>query len=128
MRAGCPQATGGVPAARPGVHSAVRGDPGRSWEAAAVVSARSFRGQLRAGHVWAALQGTAAATVAATAGVRTRAAMAAPSAARAWPTLIILDLMLPQMGGVDVCKLMRLESIVPILIVTAKDAEQENRP
>lgn len=41
------------------------------------------------------------------------------------PSLVLLDLMLPQMAGVDVCRLMRLESIVPILIVTAKDAELE---
>jgi two-component system response regulator RegX3 len=41
------------------------------------------------------------------------------------PSLVLLDLMLPQMAGVDVCRLMRLESMVPILIVTAKDAEQE---
>jgi two-component system response regulator RegX3 len=41
------------------------------------------------------------------------------------PSLVLLDLMLPQMAGVDVCRLMRSESLVPILIVTAKDAEQD---
>jgi two-component system, OmpR family, response regulator RegX3 len=41
------------------------------------------------------------------------------------PSLVLLDLMLPQIGGVDVCRAMRLESLVPILIVTARDAEQE---
>jgi two-component system response regulator RegX3 len=41
------------------------------------------------------------------------------------PSLVLLDLMLPRMAGVDVCRRMRSESIVPILIVTARDAEQE---
>lgn len=41
------------------------------------------------------------------------------------PQLVLLDLMLPQMSGVDVCKLIRSESTVPILIVTAKDAEAD---
>jgi two-component system, OmpR family, response regulator RegX3 len=41
------------------------------------------------------------------------------------PMLVLLDLMLPQMSGVDVCRLIRAESEVPILIVTAKDAEAD---
>src|SRR5687767_9837687 len=41
------------------------------------------------------------------------------------PQLVLLDLMLPQMSGVDVCKLIRSESTVPIVIVTAKDAEAD---
>lgn len=41
------------------------------------------------------------------------------------PQLVLLDLMLPQMSGMDVCKLIRSESTVPILIVTAKDAEAD---
>lgn len=41
------------------------------------------------------------------------------------PLLVLLDLMLPQMSGLDVCKLMRSESIVPILMVTAKDSEAD---
>lgn len=35
--------------------------------------------------------------------------------------LILLDLMLPKMNGIDVCKKIREESEVPIIILTAKD-------
>jgi two-component system response regulator RegX3 len=41
------------------------------------------------------------------------------------PALVILDLMLPEMSGLDVCRLIRQESDVPIIIVTAKDAEAD---
>jgi two-component system response regulator RegX3 len=41
------------------------------------------------------------------------------------PDLVILDLMLPEMSGLDVCRAIRAESTVPILIVTAKDAEAD---
>ena len=36
------------------------------------------------------------------------------------PDVILLDLMLPGMGGVDVCRAIRLESGVPIVMLTAK--------
>lgn len=36
------------------------------------------------------------------------------------PDLILLDLMLPGMNGVDICKAIRLESSVPIVMLTAK--------
>ncbi|MGH3430672.1 MAG: MtrAB system response regulator MtrA [Mycobacteriales bacterium] len=36
------------------------------------------------------------------------------------PYLVLLDLMLPGIGGVDVCKLIRAESGVPIVMLTAK--------
>jgi DNA-binding response OmpR family regulator len=39
------------------------------------------------------------------------------------PHLIILDLMLPGMDGFDVCRLLRKETNVPIIIVTAKTEE-----
>lgn len=35
--------------------------------------------------------------------------------------LILLDLMLPKMNGIEVCKRIREESTVPIIILTAKD-------
>lgn len=35
--------------------------------------------------------------------------------------LILLDLMLPKMNGIDVCKKIREESEIPIIILTAKD-------
>lgn len=47
-------------------------------------------------------------------------------AARTWhPSLVLLDLMLPGMSGLDVCRELRRESDVPILMVTAKDAESD---
>jgi two-component system alkaline phosphatase synthesis response regulator PhoP len=39
------------------------------------------------------------------------------------PDLIILDVMLPDMGGFEVCKTIRKESRVPIIMLTAKGEE-----
>ena len=39
--------------------------------------------------------------------------------------LIILDVMLPKRNGYDVCKAIRIQSQVPILILTARDTEQD---
>jgi two-component system, OmpR family, response regulator MtrA len=36
------------------------------------------------------------------------------------PDLVLLDLMLPGMNGIDVCKAIRSESVVPIVMLTAK--------
>jgi two-component system response regulator RegX3 len=41
------------------------------------------------------------------------------------PALVILDLMLPELSGLDVCRAMRAESDVPIIMVTAKDSEAD---
>ena len=41
------------------------------------------------------------------------------------PTLVILDLMLPELSGLDVCRTIRAESDVPIIMVTAKDSEAD---
>ena len=41
------------------------------------------------------------------------------------PTLVILDLMLPEISGLDVCRTIRAESDVPIIMVTAKDSEAD---
>ena len=41
------------------------------------------------------------------------------------PGLVLLDLMLPQLSGLDVCRIIRAESTVPIVILTAKDAEAD---
>jgi two-component system, OmpR family, response regulator RegX3 len=41
------------------------------------------------------------------------------------PDLVILDLMLPQVTGLDVCWSIRLQSSVPVIMVTAKDAEAD---
>jgi DNA-binding response OmpR family regulator len=39
------------------------------------------------------------------------------------PNLIVLDLMLPGMSGFDICKQVRLESNVPIIMLTARDED-----
>jgi DNA-binding response OmpR family regulator len=44
-------------------------------------------------------------------------------ARRARPDVIVLDLMLPKMDGIEVCRRIRSESEVPILILTAKNEE-----
>jgi DNA-binding response OmpR family regulator len=39
------------------------------------------------------------------------------------PDLVILDLMLPELSGIEVCRVIRRESGVPILMLTARDSE-----
>ena len=39
------------------------------------------------------------------------------------PDLLVLDLMLPGMSGIEVCRVIRAESPVPILMLTARDSE-----
>lgn len=41
------------------------------------------------------------------------------------PDVIILDLMLPQIDGRDVCRLIRKWSHAPILVLTARDSEED---
>ena len=41
------------------------------------------------------------------------------------PDLVVLDLMLPRRSGVEVCRLVREESSVPILMLTAKAGESD---
>jgi DNA-binding response OmpR family regulator len=41
------------------------------------------------------------------------------------PDLMILDLMLPDISGEEVCRLVRMESDVPILMLTAKSSEDD---
>jgi len=41
------------------------------------------------------------------------------------PDLIILDLMLPKLDGLDVCRALRAESAVPIILLTAKGEETD---
>ena len=45
------------------------------------------------------------------------------TARTAKPDLILLDLMLPGMSGIDFCRALRKTSRVPIIMLTAKDAE-----
>jgi len=49
------------------------------------------------------------------------AALETARAAR--PDLIVLDLMLPGLSGLEVCRILRKETRVPIIMLTAKDAE-----
>jgi DNA-binding response OmpR family regulator len=39
------------------------------------------------------------------------------------PDLIILDIMLPKMSGFEVCRILRKEMDVPIIMLTARDDE-----
>jgi DNA-binding response OmpR family regulator len=39
------------------------------------------------------------------------------------PDLVLLDIMLPELSGVEVCRILRAESTVPIIMLTAKDSE-----
>ena len=41
------------------------------------------------------------------------------------PDLILLDLMLPRMSGLDVCRVVREERPVPIVVLTARDTEAD---
>lgn len=41
------------------------------------------------------------------------------------PDLVVLDVMLPRMSGLDVCRILRQESTTPILMLTARDAEAD---
>jgi DNA-binding response OmpR family regulator len=45
------------------------------------------------------------------------------SARRMIPDMIILDIMLPELDGFEVCKILRKEMTVPILMLTARDDE-----
>jgi len=47
------------------------------------------------------------------------------SARRSAPDLVLLDLMLPEMSGLDVCRQIRSASDVPIIMLTAKDSEAD---
>ena len=44
-------------------------------------------------------------------------------ARREHPDLIILDLMLPRLDGLEVCRAIRCECDVPILMLTARESE-----
>src|SRR3954451_10858535 len=44
-------------------------------------------------------------------------------ARRSRPDLVLLDLMLPKMDGLEVCRRLRADSDVPILMLTAKSEE-----
>lgn len=41
------------------------------------------------------------------------------------PDLVVLDLMLPKMDGLDICRSLRMETGVPIIILTARSTEED---
>jgi len=41
------------------------------------------------------------------------------------PDLVVLDIMMPAMDGLDVCRVLRAETDVPILLVSARSAEND---
>lgn len=41
------------------------------------------------------------------------------------PTLIVLDIMLPEMDGIEVCRMIRTESNIPVIMMTAKKSETD---
>jgi DNA-binding response OmpR family regulator len=45
------------------------------------------------------------------------------TARRTKPDLLVLDLMLPELDGFEVCRILRKESAIPILMLTARDDE-----
>jgi len=47
------------------------------------------------------------------------------AARRDHPDLLVLDLMLPRVDGLDVCRILRAESDMPILMVTARSTEDD---
>jgi len=49
--------------------------------------------------------------------------LALEAARRVKPDLVVLDIMLPGLDGFEVCKILRQESSVPILMLTARDDE-----
>jgi DNA-binding response OmpR family regulator len=49
--------------------------------------------------------------------------LALEAARRSKPDLVVLDILLPGLDGFEVCKLLRQESSVPILMLTARDDE-----
>lgn len=46
-------------------------------------------------------------------------------ARREHPDLLVLDLMLPELDGFDVCRILRRDSAVPILMLTARENEMD---
>jgi len=41
------------------------------------------------------------------------------------PDLVVLDLMLPRVGGLEICRMLREKSAIPIIMLTAKTTEHD---
>ena len=46
-------------------------------------------------------------------------------ARRREPDLVVLDVMMPRVDGLDVCRILRYESDVPIIMLTARSTEDD---
>jgi DNA-binding response OmpR family regulator len=46
-------------------------------------------------------------------------------AAKRWPDLVVLDLMLPGINGFDVCRRLRAQAPVPVIMLTARGSEED---
>ncbi|MGQ0850096.1 MAG: response regulator [Actinomycetota bacterium] len=55
----------------------------------------------------------------------TRGRQGLDAARRLKPSVVLLDVMLPEMSGFDVCRQLRAESDVPIIMLTAKESEAD---
>ncbi|MGQ9554995.1 MAG: response regulator [Anaerolineae bacterium] len=55
--------------------------------------------------------------------VATDGLMALSLARKEQPDLILLDIMLPEMDGIEVCRILRQEMTAPIIMLTARDEE-----
>ncbi|PXW35389.1 UNVERIFIED_CONTAM: winged helix family two component transcriptional regulator [Williamsia faeni] len=53
----------------------------------------------------------------------TDGASALPEFERVGPDIVLLDVMLPGLSGIEVCKSIRARSSVPVIMVTARDGE-----
>lgn len=42
-----------------------------------------------------------------------------------WPDLVVLDLMLPRLDGIDVCRILRARAPVPVIMLTARGDEDD---
>ncbi len=47
------------------------------------------------------------------------------AAARRWPDLVVLDLMLPGIDGLEVCRRLRARAPVPVIMLTARGDEED---
>ena len=47
------------------------------------------------------------------------------AAAQRWPDLVVLDLMLPGLDGLEVCKRLRARAPVPVIMLTARGDEED---
>ncbi|MFJ2740784.1 response regulator transcription factor [Streptomyces sp. NPDC087440] len=52
-------------------------------------------------------------------------AAALEAARRHWPDLVVLDLMLPGMDGLQVCRRLRAHGPVPVIMLTARSGEED---